>query len=105
MNHMSEPTNVFPVSSASKQQSHPKFRGPRGRTTRPSVLPSKRIGSVPGPALYANVQSAYASLVGNPSNNVLKPMGRFSVSLEGSTGDVRTFRADSVEEMFDVWTW
>ena len=66
-------TYVRPVSSASKTGSHPKLGGPRAGTILPSVRPSKRTGSVPGPALYANVQSAHAARVGKPSSIRLRP--------------------------------
>lgn len=43
-------------------------------------------GSVPGPALYANVQTAYASFVGKPCKSVLRPMHVIeSESLEQGT--------------------
>jgi hypothetical protein len=66
-------TYVNPVSSASNTGSHPNLGGPRAGTILPSVRPSKRIGSVPGPALYAKVQSAHAARVGKPSSMRLRP--------------------------------
>jgi hypothetical protein len=66
-------TYVNPLSSASNTGSHPKLGGPRAGTILPSVRPSKRIGSVPGPALYAKVQSAHAARVGKPSSMRLRP--------------------------------
>lgn len=40
----------------------------------PSVRPSKRIGSSPGPEEYANVQRAVARVVENPLRRVLRPI-------------------------------
>jgi hypothetical protein len=66
-------TYVKPVSSASKTGSHPKLGGPRAGMILPSVRPSKRIGSVLGPVLYAKVQIAHAARVGKPSSMRLRP--------------------------------
>lgn len=66
---------VFPVSSASKTASHPKCAVPRAGTIRPSVRPSNRTGSVVGPALYAKVHNAQASLVSNPASILFRPSG------------------------------
>lgn len=46
----------------------PKTVGPRLATSFPSVLPWKRTGSWPGPALYAKVQTACALLSSKPSS-------------------------------------
>ena len=51
-------TYVLPVPSTSNTGFQPNLPVPRGGTILPSVRPSKSIGSVPGPALYAKVQSA-----------------------------------------------
>lgn len=53
--------------------SQPNVVGPRAGTIVPSVLPSNRIGSEPGPALYANVHSAKASFVGKPTRRLFNP--------------------------------
>ena len=66
-------THVKPVSSISNIGSQPKCLEPRAGTILPSVLPSKRIGSAPGPELYAKVHNAVASLVENPWSMVLRP--------------------------------
>lgn len=39
----------------------------------PSVAPSNRIGSCPGPAQYPKVQRAVASVVENPLSMLLSP--------------------------------
>jgi hypothetical protein len=77
-------TYVKPVSSASKTGSHPNLGGPRAGTILPSVRPSKRIGSVLGPALYAKVQSAHAARVGKPLSMRLRPGLSQSVINSGS---------------------
>jgi hypothetical protein len=64
---------VFPVPAGSKAASHPNCGDPLAGTMFPSVLPSNNIGSDPGPALYANVHSAQASLVENPTRRLLRP--------------------------------
>ena len=43
--------------SGSKTGSHPKVVGPRAGTMRPSVIPTKTLGSVPGPAWGGGKQS------------------------------------------------
>ena len=58
-------------------------RGPHAGTMLPSVRPSNRIGSVLGPALYANVQSAHAACVGKPSSMRLRP--EFSQSVRSGS--------------------
>ena len=67
-------TYVFPVSSASKIGSHPKLPPPLGGTMLPLVRPSKRMGSAPGPALYAKVQRAEAPVVGKPMRSLFSPV-------------------------------
>lgn len=68
-----EQTYVSPVSSASKTGSHPNLGGPRAGTIFPSVRPSNKTGSVPGPVLYAKVQRAHAARVGKLSSIRLRP--------------------------------
>ena len=59
MGHEREPeTNINPLSSASKTGPHPNLGKPRGGTM---VRPSNRMGSVPGPTLWAKLQSAHAT--------------------------------------------
>ena len=75
----SDVTYVLPVPSTSKIGFQPNLPGPRGGTMRPSTRPSKMIGSVPGPALYANVHSAHALFVGKPCRSVFRPDGSVDV--------------------------
>lgn len=65
---------VFPVPSASNIGFQPNLPGPRAGTILPLVRPSNKIGSVPGPALYAKVQSAQAFLFSKPVNILFKPI-------------------------------
>lgn len=81
---------VCPTPSGSKTGSHPKTGSPLAGTIVPSVRPSNRmgsepggivsemsecciIGSLPGPAEYANVQRAHAAFVEKPISKLLSP--------------------------------
>lgn len=78
--------------------------GPRAGTIVPSVRPSNKIGSEPGPALYANVHSAYASFVGKPTRRLFKPYQQSPPHVR--VGPItRTFMSDGLHEMLDVGSW
>src|SRR6266702_1248489 len=82
-------TYVNPVSSVSKTGPHPNLslRVPRGGTILPSVRPSNRTGSVPGPALYAKVQSAHAARVGKLSSMRLMPSHQTPVARRNASAE------------------
>jgi len=70
-----EPTDVRIDPLGWNTASHPKCVLPLAGTIVPSVLPSNRTGSIPGPGQYANVQTAVAPRVLNPSSSRFKPRG------------------------------
>src|SRR6266702_795780 len=82
-------TYVNTVSSVSKTGPHPNLSlsVPRGGTILPSVRPSNRTGSVPGPALYAKVQSAHAARVGKLSSMRLMPSHQTPVARRNASAD------------------
>ena len=60
---------------------------------RPSVFPSNRTGSKPGPSQYANVQMAVAPLSSKPVNRRLSPV--LSILL-------RTIQTQFVQKVFNI---
>lgn len=96
-------THVLPVPSTSKTGFQPNLPAPRGGTIFPSVRPSNSIGSVPGPALYAKVQSAYAAFVGNPTSSVFNPAHiPCQWGVLRARMHIRTFKPKFLQEELDV---
>ena len=87
---------VLPVPSTSKIGFHPNLPGPLAGTIFPSVRPTNKIGSVPGPALYAKVHSAYAAFVGKPARRVFKPGDRVDETLATRKTKTATDHLDRV---------
>ena len=71
--HKVEPTDVRLVPLGWNTASHPKCVLPLAGTIVPSVFPSNKTGSIPGPGQYAKVQTAVAPRVLNPSSRRFKP--------------------------------
>lgn len=73
----------------------------------PSVRPSKRSGSVPGPVEYANVHNAVAFRVLKPSSKVFNPSeAGVDVSprvQRQRSSQMQTCEAQFLEKVFDVW--
>lgn len=59
--------------SVTRKNDEPNFCGPLAGTTLPFVRPWNRIGSSPGPAQYANVQTAKAVLSSYAASRLFKP--------------------------------
>ena len=74
----------------------------------PSVFPSNRTGSIPGPGLYAKVQTAVAPRVLNPSSRRFKPScGKITESAfpRPLGAASHTFMAHFGHKVFDIRSW
>lgn len=59
--------------SGQKRADAPKLVGPEAGTIVPSVKPSNKTGSDPGPPEYAKIQRAVALLFSKPSSILFRP--------------------------------